>query len=366
MKKVYLIIGTRPDTIKMAPIYHTLQSKSGIDIKLVSTGQHNELLAGALKSFNLKPDLDIGYIRNSRSLTELTAYILQGLEHLLIQQKPDLVLIHGDTASCYSSALACFYNEIPFYHIEAGLRSYNLLSPYPEEFHRQTISRIASHHFVPTVREKRNLMIEGINKLNITVTGSTVHEAIQTINTNNHSQFYDLLGTQFDKIITLTLHRRENGVLHLQSIMNAIKNIAMTNKKYAVLFPVHPSPVIKNVSRDIFHGIENVLLTSPLDYKSFISLLNQSDLILTDSGGVQEEAAYLGRSVFILRDNIERYDGIYDGFTKIIGTDSDHIEQEVLNYLQSKANSTRNILETRNLSRNPSEIIADHIMRQLS
>src|SRR3990167_1718135 len=361
MKNVYIIIGTRPDTIKMAPIYHTLRGRSGIRVKLVSTGQHKELLVSALNSFNLRPDIDLGLMRHAQTLSGLTADILHGLENVFQHERPDLVLTHGDTTTCYASALSCFYHGIPFYHVEAGLRSRNIMSPYPEEFYRQTIAGIAAHHFAPTAREQRNLMMEGINALKITVTGSTIHEAMQSIDYQNDTHVPFFRDGQFNKMVTVTMHRRENGVVYLQSMMNAIKNIALKEKQCVFVFPVHPSPLVKQVSGNVFQGVDNVVLTPPLDYRKFISLLTHSDLILTDSGGVQEEAAHLGKNVFILRDNIERFDGVKQGYTKVVGVNADHIESEVLNYLQKQQVTISNSSVINTPSKTPSAIIADYI-----
>jgi len=364
MKTVFLIIGTRPDTIKMAPIYHALRARNDLNIKLISTGQHKELLASALGSFNLQPDIDLAVMRHSQSLSGLTADIIQGLENVYSQEKPDLVLTHGDTTTCYASALASFYHRIPFYHVEAGLRSRNILSPYPEEFHRQSTSIIAAHHFAPTLLEKQNLILDGIFESKITVTGSTIHEAIQSFDYLNDSHFESFRDTRFNKLVTVTMHRRENGGVDLKNIMSAIRKVAILEKKCFFIFPVHPSPAVRQVSGDIFHDVENVLLTKPLEYKRFISLLTQSDLILTDSGGVQEEAAFLGRNVFILRDSIERYDGVRQGYTKVLGVNADVIENEVLHYLQNVP-VVSEALSTMLPTKKPSAIIADHIARTL-
>jgi UDP-N-acetylglucosamine 2-epimerase (non-hydrolysing) len=362
MKTVYLIIGTRPDTIKMAPIYHALRTRSGLNVKLISTGQHKELLASALNSFKLRPDIDLGLMRHSQSLSTLTADILHGMQTIFAKEKPDLVLTHGDTTTCYASALACFYQRIPFYHVEAGLRSRNILSPYPEEFHRQSTSIIADHHFAPTLLEKQNLILDGVHEAKITVTGSTIHEAIQSIDYLNDSNFEAYRTEQFTKMVTVTMHRRESGAGYLQNIMQAIKNIALLEKKCVFVFPVHPSPLVKKVSGEVFHGVENVVLTNPMDYTKFISLLTQSDLILTDSGGVQEEAAFLGRNVFILRDHIERFDGVKQGLTKVLGLNAKTIENEVLNYLRTKP-TTKHYSPVKNPStKTPSAIIADYIV----
>lgn len=358
MKTIYLIIGTRPDAIKMAPIYHTLKSKPGLQIKLVSTGQHKELLSSALKSFNLKPDINLKVMRHSQSLSHLTRSILKKMELLLKKERPDLVLTHGDTATCYAASLACFYEHIPVYHIEAGLRSHNLMSPYPEEFFRKSVSTIASYHFIPSIREKENLLNEGIDESKITITGNTIHEAIDTFSNQN----FHYSDNKNHKSIIVTIHRREKNNTQLLSILNAVKNLALKEKNWIFTYLLHPNSLFKQVSSEAFNNIENVILTYPLDYKKFISLLHSSDLILTDSGGIQEEAAYIGKHAFILRDTTERYDGIANETTKIIGTNTQQIEEKVINYFKNDIPRNNKSINRILMPKTPSEIIADYIL----
>lgn len=361
MKTVYLIIGTRPDAIKMAPVYHALKALPSLQVKLVSTGQHRDLLEDTYQVFNLRPDITLDIQRTSPSLTSLAAEILQRMDQHFTQAKPDLVLGHGDTSTCYAAAIASFYHRVPFYHVEAGLRSHQLDSPFPEEFHRRTISCMAAHHFVPTEVEKVNLLQEGISESAITITGNTIHDAIESVDYRNDSYFQLSRSGQYNKIVAITMHRRENNE-HLHSILTSIKNIASQQKQCMFVYPLHPNPFIRKVSGEVFQDIDNVVLTTPLDYRQFISLLHRSDLILTDSGGVQEEAAYLGKTAFILRNHTERKDGFTQGSVKLIGTNPQLIETAVTSFLQAVPQRAMRITPIKQ-RQTASSMIADTIAR---
>ncbi len=361
MKKVDVVVGTRPEIIKMYPVYKALMERPDLQVRLISTGQHRELGEQAFRSFGIKPDIDLCVMRPNQSLSGLTASILSNLETVFIQDQPDIVLAHGDTTTSYVAALSAFYHRIPFFHVEAGLRTYRLDSPYPEEFNRQGISRLSTHHFAPTELEKRNLMKDGVYENGITITGSTVHDSIREIQNSQLSRT-PLVSVNRKKLSVVTLHRRESGTQNLKNLMEGIRSAALKSKDTTFIYPVHPNPISKKFAHEVFHGIENVELSNPLDYVSFISLLDRADLVITDSGGIQEETSYLGTPTLILRDLSERMDGIDSGTTHIIGTDEARIESEVLRHLSRVPFRLR-----RNIPAGvrASDIIADKVLNEV-
>ena len=333
MKTVYLIVGTRPEAIKMAPVYAALSQKTGLRVRLISTGQHQSLLHQALGSFGITADHDLGVMRPGQTLSQLTANLLIALEALFKREKPDLILAHGDTTTCYATALSAFYHNIPLFHVEAGLRTFRLDSPFPEEFNRQCVARMASHHFAPSDIAFQHLIDEGVSSQSITVTGSTVYDAIKL----TQKEFSDASAIAGQKTAVITLHRREQGSDGLASIMAAIRTAAQTHQDTTFMFPVHPNPTVQTLSERILGATENVVLMPPLEYPQFLAMLNQASLVLTDSGGVQEEAAYLGKRVLILRDISERDDGFGSGTTKVIGTEPERIVAAIAHYLNATA-----------------------------
>lgn len=361
MKTVHLIVGTRPEAIKMAPVYEALAKKSDLRVRLVSTGQHQTLARQALHSFGMTPDYDLQVMRHGQSLSQLTANLLVELEALFKREKPDVILAHGDTTTCYATALSAFYHSIPLYHVEAGLRSFRLDSPFPEEFNRQCVSRMAVHHFAPTDTELHNLVEEGISARSVTVTGSTVFDAIHLSRKNSPSSIHNV---STDKSVVFTLHRREQGPSGLRQIMDAIRSSADSNPDTMFIFPVHPNPIVQKTARDVFSSAKNVTLMEPLEYPEFLALLNQSSLVLTDSGGVQEEAAYLGKQVLILRDISERQDGFTSGTTKIIGTNSQRITAEINQRLALHSNDVLPRAVYQSVS--PSAMIANVVAERCS
>ncbi len=327
MKTVHIIVGTRPEAIKMAPVYEELSLNPSLRVRLVSTGQHQTLTRQALHAFGMKPDYDLQVMRHGQTLSQLTANLLVELELLFKKEKPDLILAHGDTTTCYATALSAFYHTIPLFHVEAGLRTFRLDSPFPEEFNRQCVSKMAAHHFAPTDSAQKNLVEEGISSSVVTVTGSTVFDAIEL---SRKLSPHSMMQTQSrSKSVVFTLHRREQGTTGLRQIMDGIRSAADRNLDTSFIFPVHPNPVVQSTARDVFSSAKNVTLMNPLEYPEFLALLSRSSLVLTDSGGVQEEAAYLGKQVLILRDISERPDGFTSGTTKIIGTNTAAITSEI-------------------------------------
>jgi UDP-N-acetylglucosamine 2-epimerase (non-hydrolysing) len=353
MKKVHIVIGTRPDAIKMAPVYKALKSKAELEVKLVSTGQHKELLQQVFESFSLSPDIDLGVMKAGQSLSQLTVGLLNGMERLYQNDRPDIVLAHGDTTTCYATALSAFYHSVPFFHVEAGLRTYRINSPFPEEFNRQSVAHLATHHFAPTEIEKNNLLRDGILEKAITVTGGTIHDAIRDMQALDISPLS--LGLNRN-VVVFTLHRREH-LKQLQEMMTAIKNAAKASQEVLFICPLHPSPAVRECALKVFNNIDNVILTDPLKYPDFLNLLSKSKLIVTDSGGIQEEASFLGKQTLLLRENTERLDGLRDGFTHLIGNDPYQIEQRILKHLD-QVTEKKFVSENGNLIPRASDIVA--------
>ena len=325
-----------------------------MSVGLISTGQHRELLQQALEAFKITADHDLGVMQPGQSLSQLTARILTGLDLLYQNEKPDLVLAHGDTTTCYSTAVSSFYHSIPFFHVEAGLRTYRLDSPFPEEFNRQGVSQLAQHHFAPSSVAKQNLLNDGIKESTITITGNTVRDAIEEV--KSQMPPFEKCGR---KLVLVTLHRREPGEV-LESMMTSIQRAASINKDVLFFFSVHPNPKVKAIAENILSDQENVILSEPLAYREFLTMMLRSTLILTDSGGVQEEAAYLKKNVFVLREKSEREDGIKSGSTKIIGTNPAVILREINRNLREEL-QVFSPLEA--VERSASAIVADTVER---
>jgi UDP-N-acetylglucosamine 2-epimerase (non-hydrolysing) len=366
MKTVDIIIGTRPEAVKMAPVYIALKQNPGLKVRLVSTGQHRDLLLTALESFGLAPDVDLKVMRENQSLSSLTAEILLGLEKLFTQRRPDLILTHGDTTTCYAAALSAFYHKIPFYHVEAGLRSYRLDSPFPEEFNRQSVAKIAAHHFAPSENEKENLLKEGIDENKISVVGSTVFDAIH-FTLANHIQSpkegeWQKKINNFKRSVLFTVHRREDASENIKRIMTVIRDVALSYSDIAFVFPVHPNPKVKSAARAILSDVTNVILTEPLNYAQFLSVLKQVELVITDSGGVQEEAVFFGKTTLICRQATERQDGLAD-LAKLVGTDPVKISESIHKELKNKKRLS--IVKNQNsTSSSASEIVARIIAKK--
>lgn len=278
----------------------------------------------ALDSFGIKPALNLNVMNAGQSLSSLTAKLLTQLEDYFKNQKPDLVLGHGDTTTCFTTALSCFYHKIPFFHVEAGLRTYCLNTPFPEEFNRQSVAPLAYHHFAPTEIERENLLKDGIKSSSITVIGSTIHEAIELIRTKHERNELPFELPKEQKIVAVTLHRRE-GLYSLENTLEGIRLAAQARQDALFICPVHPNPLVHSAFKKCLSNLNNVRLVEPLSYPAFINLLLRTQLILTDSGGVQEEASFLGKRILIARSETERLDGIQEGLVSLIGTSPDQI-----------------------------------------
>lgn len=319
MKTVQVVVGTRPEAIKMAPVYRALQARPGIRTQLVSTGQHRELLAQAFRAFGLRPDADLSVMTHGQSLSSLTATLLERLAQHLAADRPDLILVHGDTTTCFATALSAFYHGVPVAHVEAGLRTHRLDSPFPEEFNRQCVARLASFHFAPDEVARANLLREGVEDARIHVTGTTVVDALAMLPRDREAAS--------DPVSLITLHRREKGEAEFREILRAIAEAVAAKPEEKFIYPVHPSPVVRRCAQEVLSRVSNVTLTEPMAYGDFLRLLARARLVLTDSGGIQEEAAYFGRRVLILRDHTERQDGLAGGLVSLVGTTGAGIRQ---------------------------------------
>lgn len=326
--KVLTIFGTRPEAIKMAPLVKELEKRDEIDSVVCVTAQHREMLDQVLEIFNIKPDYDLDIMKERQSLSGITTRILQGIEKVLFEVKPDIVLVHGDTSTTFAGSLAAFYNKIKVGHVEAGLRTFNKYFPYPEEMNRKLTGAIADLHFAPTSTSKNNLLNEGVNSEAIFITGNTVIDAMEsTVEKDYVFENTELRKLDFNnkKVIMVTAHRRENWGEPLNNICNALKNIAEKYEDVEIVYPVHLNPVVKETADKVLGGQERVHLLPPLDIKETHNLMNRSYMVLTDSGGLQEEAPHLGKPVLVLRDVTERPEAVDAGTVKIVGTDFEKI-----------------------------------------
>lgn len=327
MKKVICIFGTRPEAIKMAPVIRELKKfPDKYKVTTCVTAQHREMLDQVLSYFDLKSDIDLNLMRDNQSLDELTAKSITQLSVVIADVKPDLVLAQGDTTTAMAAALASFYKKVPIGHIEAGLRTNNLLNPFPEEVNRRIISIVSTYNFAPTKKAKAALLKEGINKKTIFLTGNTIVDALNMIiNNKKDSKFNFLPSGNSNKLILVTAHRRESFGKPLENICYALKEIAEKNSDVEIVYPVHLNPNVRATVYGILNNVDRVHLCPPLDYSEFICLLSRSYLVLTDSGGIQEEAPVLGKPVLVLRNETERPEGIEANVAKLVGTDPDTI-----------------------------------------
>lgn len=320
MKKVMLVFGTRPEAIKMCPLVNELKLRSNIITKVCVTGQHRQMLDSVLGTFGVIPDYDLSIMKQNQTLFDITVGILSGIKQVLDKERPDVVLVHGDTSTTFVTALACFYLQIPIGHVEAGLRTYNVYSPYPEEFNRQTVSIISKYNFAPTNKAKENLLNEGKDASTIYVTGNTAIDALKTTvkDDYSHSQL-EWLGDS--KFILITAHRRENLGEPMHSMFRAIRRIIDENPDIKAIYPIHMNPVVRKAAEEELGGCDRIRIIEPLDVLDFHNFMARSYLILTDSGGIQEEAPSLGKPVLVMRDTTERPEGIAAGTLRLVGTD---------------------------------------------
>ncbi len=347
MYKILLVFGTRPEAIKMAPLVKALQEVPDFMIQVCVTAQHRQMLDQVLDLFEIQPDFDLDIMQSNQSLYDITATVLLKLKSVLEQCQPNLVLVHGDTTTTLTASLAAFYQRIPVGHVEAGLRTHNLYSPYPEELNRQVTSKIARYHFAPTTSSQQNLLQENIPNECIVVTGNTVIDALHWVLARINEQRRHQLDAIFDldleknKIILVTGHRRENFGSGFENICQALKQIAEQQPTVHIIYPVHLNPNVREPVQRILKGLANIHLIEPLDYEPFVYLMSHAYLVLTDSGGIQEEAPSLGKPVLVMRETTERPEAVDAGTVKLVGTAREMIIREVLHLLDNNQAYTR-------------------------
>lgn len=336
MIKVMSIFGTRPEAIKMAPLVKELEKRKEIESIVCVTAQHREMLDQVLNTFDIKPDYDLNIMKQGQSLADVTTRALVGLEEVIKKVKPDIVLVHGDTTTTFAGALAAFYNQVAIGHVEAGLRTYDKYSPYPEEMNRQMVDRLSDMYFAPTEISKNNLLKENIDESKIYITGNTAIDAMSTTVDENYTHpELDWINAG-ERMILLTAHRRENLGEPMRHIFRAIKRVVDEFSDVKVIYPIHMNPKVREVANEVFGDADRVKLIEPLEVFDFHNFQNKSYIILTDSGGIQEEAPSLGKPVLVLRDTTERPEGIKAGTLKLVGTDEDVIYEETKKLLLDK------------------------------
>lgn len=325
-KKVLCVMGTRPEAIKMAPVILALKQEPWANVRILATAQHRHLLDQVLEFFEIVPDLDLDIMRPNQALTTLTARLLLDMDDVLVAEKPDVVLVQGDTTTVMSVALSCFYHHIPIGHVEAGLRTGDLRNPFPEEANRVIAGRLARWHFAPTAMARDNLLREGVDPASIVVSGNTVIDAL--LMTAARDVPMDLGLDPARRMVLVTSHRRENFGEPFRAICRALHTLASRNPDVQFLYPVHPNPNVRDLAHQMLGKLPNFILTEPLDYLPFVAAMRAAHLILTDSGGVQEEAPALGKPVLVLRDETERPEAVAEGVVKLVGPHEQRIVDE--------------------------------------
>lgn len=329
-----LVFGTRPEAIKMCPLVNELKKRKNIETVVCVTGQHKEMLDQVLDIFGVIPKYNLAIMKNKQTLFDITNNILNGIKKVLEQERPDVVLVHGDTSTTFATALACFYLQIPVGHVEAGLRTYNLYSPFPEEFNREAVSIIAKYNFAPTELAKENLIKEGKNKKSIYVTGNTAIDALKTTVKNDYKH-PELTWAKGSRLILITAHRRENLGEPMHHMFKAIRKVMDEYPDLKAIYPIHMNPIVRQEAEQYLGNDDRIHIIEPLDVLDFHNFMKQSYLILTDSGGIQEEAPSLGKPVLVMRDTTERPEGIKAGTLKLVGTDEETIYKEFKQLIDS-------------------------------
>lgn len=335
MKKVMLVFGTRPEAIKMCPLVNELKTRKQLETVVCVTGQHRQMLDQVLDAFQVEPDYDLSIMKDRQTLFDVTTNILNKIKEVLEKEKPNVVLVHGDTSTTFVTALACFYLQIPVGHVEAGLRTYNIYSPYPEEFNRQAVSIISQFNFAPTELSKNNLLKEGKKEETIFVTGNTAIDALKTTVRDNYSH-PDLEWASDSRLIMITAHRRENLGEPTKHMFKAIRRVMDEHPDVKAIYPIHMNPVVREIADGILGDDDRIRIIEPLEVLDFHNFLNRSYMILTDSGGIQEEAPSLGKPVLVMRDTTERPEGIAAGTLKLVGTEEETIYQNFKSLLENK------------------------------
>ena len=335
MKTVMLVFGTRPEAIKMCPLVNELKTRKNINTVVCVTGQHRQMLDQVLEAFGVVPDYDLSVMKDKQTLFDITTNSLNRIKGVLEEVKPDVVLVHGDTSTTFVTALACFYLQIPVGHVEAGLRTYNIYSPYPEEFNRQTVSIISKYNFAPTELSKQNLLKEGKDPDSIYVTGNTAIDALKTTVRADYTH-PELEWASGSRLIVITAHRRENLGEPMHHMFRAIRRIMDEHPDVKAIYPIHMNPVVRKAADEELGGCDRIHIIEPLEVLDFHNFLSRSYMILTDSGGIQEEAPSLGKPVLVMRDTTERPEGIKAGTLKLVGTNEDVIYKNFKQLLEDK------------------------------
>lgn len=335
MKKIMLVFGTRPEAIKMCPLVNELKGRKNIEVTVCVTGQHRQMLDQVLDAFDVIPDYDLSIMKDKQTLFDVTINILGKIREVLEKVKPDVVLVHGDTSTTFVTALACFYLQIPIGHVEAGLRTYDIYSPYPEEFNRQAVGIVAKYNFAPTQTSRDNLINEGKMEQNIYVTGNTAIDALKTtVREDYHHK--ELEWAKDSRLIMITAHRRENLGEPMHNMFRAIRRIVEEHKDVKVIYPIHMNPLVRQAADEELAGCDRIHIIEPLEVVDFHNFLARSYMILTDSGGIQEEAPSLGKPVLVMRDTTERPEGIAAGTLKLVGTKEEEIYKHFKELLEDE------------------------------
>lgn len=335
MKKVMLVFGTRPEAIKMCPLVNELKGRKSVETVVCVTGQHRQMLDQVLETFGVMPDYDLSVMKQNQTLFDITVRILQSIKEVLEKEKPDIVLVHGDTSTTFATALACYYLQIKIGHVEAGLRTYNIMSPYPEEFNRQAVGILADFNFAPTEMAKENLLREGKRAETIYVTGNTAIDALKT--TVREDYIHPELEWAADsKLIMITAHRRENLGEPMHHMFRAIRRILNEHEDVKAIYPIHMNPTVRKIAEEELGECDRIHIIEPLDVLDFHNFLSRSHMILTDSGGIQEEAPSLGKPVLVMRDTTERPEGVAAGTLKLVGTDEEVIYKNFKELLENE------------------------------
>lgn len=340
MKKILLVFGTRPEAIKMCPLVKVLRDRKKFKVSVCVTGQHRQMLDQVLSIFDVIPEYNLSIMKQGQSLEEITCSILHRIGEVFVKECPDIVLVHGDTTTAFVVSLACFYRKIPVGHVEAGLRTYDLNSPFPEEFNRQAVSLVCRYHFAPTERAKQNLINEGKNPRSVFVTGNTAIDALNTTIQDNYTHS-ELKWAQGSRLILITAHRRENIGEPMRSMFHAIRRVVEENENVKVIYPIHMNPAVQDIAREVLGNNERIHLIDPLNVIDFHNFMRKSYFILTDSGGIQEEAPSLGKPVLVMRDTTERQEGIQAGTIKLVGRGEEDIYNNFTTLLVNEEEYTK-------------------------
>ena len=337
MKKIMLVFGTRPEAIKMCPLVNELKSRENLKTIVCVTGQHRQMLDQVLEAFSVEPDYDLSIMKDKQTLFDVTVNILERIKPVLEEEKPDVVLVHGDTSTTFVTALACFYLSIPVGHVEAGLRTYNIYSPYPEEFNRQAVGIVAKYNFSPTEMSRDNLLREGKDASTIYITGNTAIDALKTTVKEDYTHpELEWATSDGSRLIMITAHRRENLGEPMHNMFRAIRRIIDEHPDVKAIYPIHMNPVVREAAKEELSGCDRIRIIEPLEVLDFHNFLAKSFMILTDSGGIQEEAPSLGKPVLVMRDTTERPEGIAAGTLKLVGTNEKVIYDNFKELLENK------------------------------